>query len=712
LTKPLPFSPDKEKPPLPDELLRMFRLRSGFSQAELAELLGLKSERMLRYWEGGYSLPAPDRLQALIEVYLRRQVFVEGQERQEVGRLWQTVKDMFDVSRKRLETYPIFDEAWFTTLTATGSNKPEHQNQRAAASDQASFFYNLPDQITRLIGRERQVTAVRELLNRKEMRLVTLTGPGGTGKTRLALQVASEMRREFEHGVCFVALAVVTDPDHVAAAICRAFNLDSPPSQPPWQTLTAYLQPKKLLLVLDNFEQVLEAISLVGELLAAAPKLKVLITSRAALRLYGETEFQVPPLELPDLHKPLVRTELINYASIGLFVERAQAVRRDFTLTDENGPVIAEICTRLDGLPLAIELAAPRLRLMSPQALLARLITGPLKILTAGPRNLPARQQTLRSTLDWSYNLLEESEQRLLARLGVFLGSYTLEAIETITGPNEQIPISSPLSADEIINGVNSLLEKSLLKQLSGAQGETRFTMLEIIREYALDKLEEWDELEFLQQRHKAYYQVLAGAVASEIRQGEIEPVHWVARLEQEYDNLQLALEESDKFNEEMTEPVSKAFTPKPARRVEFRLVIHRPLEEVFDFMLHLQNMQSWGGAKTVDIASSKGIQLPVGVGTTARIVSNILGRRVETTSIITRFEPYKLVRARTISGPMTTQVEARFYPVEGGCQITMIAEVEAGSVFRLVAPVFASLVQKEVEAVLQNLKQALEAET
>jgi predicted ATPase len=391
---------------------------------------------------------------------------------------------------------------------------------------------NLRAQPNALIGREREIADVQELLHRTSVRLVTLTGPGGVGKTRLALQVASELLDEFAHGVWFVNLAPISDPKLVIPAITQALGVQERGSQPLAESLKAYLHEKQLLLLLDNFEQVLEAAPLVAELLSMAPQVKVLTTSRAVLHLSGEHEIVVPPLVLPERQVVADVVRLSQYEAVRLFIERACAVKQDFQVTNANAPAVAEICYRLDGLPLAIELAAARVKLFSPEALLPRL-SRRLSILTSGPRDLPARQQTIRNTLDWSYQLLDEGEQTLFARLGVFAGGCTVEAAEAVGIIDRDLP-------GGVTAGIASLLDKSLLHPIESVDGEPRVTMLETIREYALERLTASGTEEIVREQYAQYYLALAEAAGLELRGPQ--QLAWFNRLDAEYDNLCAAM--------------------------------------------------------------------------------------------------------------------------------------------------------------------------
>jgi predicted ATPase/class 3 adenylate cyclase len=334
---------------------------------------------------------------------------------------------------------------------------------------------NLPIQPTPFIGREKEVASVTQLLRRPDVRLVTLSGPGGVGKTRLALQVAAEICEEFTDGVFVVALAPVNAPEQVVSALAQTLGIGGSSDLPLVSLLEAALKEKQLLLLLDNFEQVVDAAVMVAKLLAACPRLKVLVTSRMGLHVRAEHELVVPPLSVPTLKQLPDLKAFSHYEAVALFLERAQAIRPDFSVTDANAPAVAAICTHLDGLPLAIELAAARVKHFSPHTLLTRLRQG-LSVLSGGARDLPVRQQTLRGAIAWSYDLLSPEEQQLFRHLAVFVDGWSLEAAEALCMAR------GGLSAD-MLEGMASLVDKSLLRQEEQATGETRFWMLQTLRE-------------------------------------------------------------------------------------------------------------------------------------------------------------------------------------------------------------------------------------
>jgi predicted ATPase len=391
---------------------------------------------------------------------------------------------------------------------------------------------NLPAQRTGFVGREKEIAAAKELLLREGVRLVTITGPGGIGKTRFALEVAGSLATEFSAGTQFVALSSLTEPMLVPSAIVQALGIREAGGQSPLEMLKEHLQSARgpMLLLLDNFEHLVGAAPMVASLLAMNTGLKVIVTSRAALRVSAEHEFPIPPLGMPEVTATAPIEVLSRFPAVALFVQRALAVKPDFELNKENAAAVVEICTRLDGLPLAIELAAARVKVLSPSSMRTRLRSR-LQLLTGGARDMPERQQTLRAAIDWSYDLLTPAEQKVFRRLSVFVGGCTLEAAEAVCDAKGDLDL-------DLLDGMTSMVDKSLVQQIEPGHGESRFVMLETIREYAIEKLAASDEETLTRRAHAAFCVVLAEEATEHEDAKEREQ-----RFAQEQDNFRAALE-------------------------------------------------------------------------------------------------------------------------------------------------------------------------
>jgi predicted ATPase/class 3 adenylate cyclase len=399
---------------------------------------------------------------------------------------------------------------------------------------------NLPLATTTLIGRTDELAAVGKLLRTR--RLLTLTGPGGTGKTRLALAAAQQGLSDFADGVFFVPLENARDRSSAAAAIAATLGVRERPGRDVGDSLQEHVQHREMLLVLDNFEQLLSASPLVSELLAGSPNLRVLVTSRALLHLSGEQAYDVQPLGLPDLTHLPAFAALSQYEAVALFIDRARAVKPDFAVTNANAPAVAGICSRLDGLPLAIELAAARIKVLDPEAILARLERR-LPLLIGGAADQPARQRTLRGAIEWSHELLDDPERRCFQRLAVFAGGWTIEAADRVCNPDEEPGIDT-------LELLTSLADKSLVHAAEGSTGEPRFEMLQVIREFAQEKLAGGPEMDEIRRRHALHMVAVAEEAEPQLLRSDVRL--WQARLRREEDNLRAALrwaleeEESD----------------------------------------------------------------------------------------------------------------------------------------------------------------------
>jgi predicted ATPase/transcriptional regulator with XRE-family HTH domain len=489
------------------DLLRRYRLAAGLTQEELAERAHLSPHAISDLERGARNRPWRDTIQFLAQAL-----------------------QLSPVDRTQLEAA--------ARVPQRGASRPVRGQAEHPAADGPSIpsgrrSDNLPVQLAPLIGREEEVAAVVRLLRSSSVRLVTLTGPGGIGKTSLALEIATELTADFDGGATLVRLETLADAQLVGTSIAQALGLRHVADISPWETLRVFLQERRLLLVLDNFEQILEATRDVEVLLAGCPTLKVLVTSRSPLRVAGEHEYIVPPLGFSKLTSSLSLADATRSAAARLFVERARAVRTGFTVTEANARGIARICEQLDGLPLAIELAAPLTKALSVDTLAERL-TARFQLL-ARPGHLgQARQQTLQATFDWSYNLLTDLEQALFRRLGVFAGGFTLEAAESVFGDD-----SGPLTSDQVLPLLIQLVDKSLVVSRDNDAG-VRYHLLHPIRQYALDRLEHANERRLFQDRHLDWCLSIAARVERELLGAK--QVQWVETLFAERENIRSAL--------------------------------------------------------------------------------------------------------------------------------------------------------------------------
>jgi predicted ATPase/transcriptional regulator with XRE-family HTH domain len=468
------------------DVLRQFRLAAALSQEELAERGGLSARAISDLERGVRREPRPETLRLLADAL-----------------------DLHESDRERLVT------------AARGTPAAKVPAPHAPIA-------TLPQTPTTLIGREDERAAIVNLLSRSDVRLVTLTGMGGMGKTHLAIEIARCLETMFPDGVVFVDLAPLSDAAMVVPQIARAIDIRATPDQEVLASIVAAIARRRMLLVLDNMEQVLAAAPQIGELLAAAPRLAILATSREALRLRGEREWPLPPLPLPDTGKAIDLAEETTPAAIQLFVARAEANDPRFRLTPDNAPAVATICLKVDGIPLAIELAAARIKHLPPDALAARL-TQRLPLLTGGPSDAPARQRTLRDALAWSYDLLPAAEQRLFRHLSVFVGGWTLEAAEHVVDPDGEL---------DLLTGLSSLLDKSLVRR-DAQDSDVRFGYFETVREFALDQLNLEDETQRIRHHHAAYFLALAERAASDLHYAGM--MRWLDLLEREQPNFREA---------------------------------------------------------------------------------------------------------------------------------------------------------------------------
>jgi predicted ATPase/transcriptional regulator with XRE-family HTH domain len=533
----------------PNRLLRAARKERGWTQQQVADRIGAPLSLNISRWENGTAFPSAYYTERLCQLFGKsvRELGLIRLEDESLGEFspqWVVGKQAPASSVQGARQEERAERSFFTSTSAHPANGVHRADLLSFRDD------TLPLPLTPLLGREDDVTALYVLLRRPEVRLVTLTGTGGIGKTRLALGAATALHSEFADGILFVSLAALDNPALVVSTIAQTLGLKETEQRSLIDLVQAALGDKCLLLLLDNFERLLPAAPHLTALLARCPQLKILVTSRAVLHVQGEYEVPVSPLALPDLESLPATESLVRYPAVALFIQRSQAVKPDFQLHDSNASAIAEICVRLDGLPLALELAAARSKVLSPQELLARL-SHRLEVLTCGPRDLPERQQTLRNTLLWSYQLLDDQEQCLFRRLSVFAGGCTLEAISAVCAA-----LDGEVGVRHLLEHVTSLLDKSLLQIIQQEGKESRIVMLETIREYGLEALVTSKELEVIRQAHASYYLQVAEKAEREL--GGLQAAVALERLEGELDNLRAVMRWSLE-REEMGHGIEKA---------------------------------------------------------------------------------------------------------------------------------------------------------
>lgn len=458
------------------------------------------------------------------------------------------------------------------------SLKVEQPSIFDSAFDSAEPPTNLPVALSPFIGREAEVARIHSLLWQSSVRLVTLMGPPGIGKTRTSIEAATRLLGDYPHGAFFVPLAPVTEPDRVWSTLARTLDLQESPGVPIFDTLQTYLRPRKILLVMDNFEQVMDASASLVNLMTMAPRLKVIVTSREALRVRGEKAMVMPLMGLPDLKDLPTPDKMMESDAVALFVQRAQDINIDFVLDTDNAPVIAAVCHKLDGLPLAIELAATRLEVLSPHELLSRLESR-LSLLREGLRDLPPHQRTLRQAIDWSHDLLDAGEQAIFRRLAVFAGGFTLDAAEAVC--------AGEAADNNVFKGVSSLVSKSLLQRTADKGDSTRFGMLEAIREYATELLNAGADADEVRYKHASFYLELAKEAKQQLRGPN--SITWRNKLENDQNNLYAALEWWVKYAEKAT---ADDQTTWPA--IEPLLVMAGSLGQFWSRHGHINEGQVW----------------------------------------------------------------------------------------------------------------------
>ena len=572
------------------------------------------------------------------------------------------------------------------------------------AASSAPRIQRLPVPLTPFVGREWLLQLAVERLLQPEVRLLTLVGPGGIGKTRLSLELGHRLLDAFEQAVCFIDLSSLTVAEQVPAHLAQGLGLVVEQPAEAAAAVERCLAQRRMLLILDNFEHLLPAAPLLGRLLEAAPGLKLLVTSRAVLQLYGESELVIPPLDLPDLAQLPDSAEwaaLSQVEAVQLFVQRGQAVQPTFRLTPANYADIARLCILLEGVPLSLELAAARIKLMSLPYLYQRLSASKLDTLSKDSRNLPVRQQTLRATLDWSYQLLDPEARRLFRSLGMFRGSFSLSAVEHVC--YEQSP------PPDVVEQVGALVDQSLLTSLQGSSGEPRCMMLETVREYAVQKLREAGEYERLQAAYIQHYLQLLDQLTVNFNMSPEDPQGLALVLEEDFDNFQaaqyLAGLPSDAAAEREVGEQPQVSRSRPVS-VEGSIVIRRPVEDVFAYVATPENCTQWNFLLKEAYALEPG---PPKVGTPWMIKASLLGRRLEQIIRISEYRANECLEFQTERGPLTITFRFTFARQAAETRMTYTWIAHLSEIFRFTHPLLSRIVSRSASIMSRRVKALLE---
>lgn len=575
----------------------------------------------------------------------------------------------------------------------------------APTAPSAQFTPRLPAQLTPFIGRENLLQLASERLLHPQVRLLTLVGPGGIGKTRMSLELGHRLLDAFDQAVCYIDLSSLTAADQVPARLAQGLGLAVAQPAEAEAAVQQFLAQRRMLLILDNFEHLLPAATLLSQLLEAAPGLKLLVASRAVLQLYGESELGIPPMDVPDLTDLPASEEwaaLHHIEAVQLFVRRAQAILPTFHLTPANYADIARLCVLLEGVPLSLELAAARIKLMPLPYLYQRLSASKLDTLSKGSRNVPARQQTLRATLDWSYNLLDADARRLFRSLGIFRGSFSLAAVE-------QVCYGQSAPAD-VVERVNTLVDQSLLTSLEGSNGEPRCMMLETVREYALQKLREAGEHEQLRSAYVRHYLQLLDQLTQNFQLSPEDPLGLAPVLEEDFDNFQAAQHLAELPDDDAAErAIGRQLPEHPSHpvQVEGSVVIRRPIEEVFAYMTAPENCTQWNFLIKEAHALEPG---PTRAGMTWGIRASLLGRRLEQTILISEYRANERFEIQTARGPLKVIFRFTFAEHAGETRVTYTWIAHLSQLFRFTHPLLtrvvahnAGIMSARVKALLEN---------